>query len=66
MQALLTFVLPLGLATFYPAQSFLGIAAADGVAEVAPWMMPPLALAIAALGAGVFHLGLRRYVSSGT
>ncbi|BBF93483.1 ABC transporter permease [Blastochloris tepida] len=66
VQVLLTFVLPLGLATFYPAQSFLGIAATNGVAEVAPWMMPLLALAVAAFGAGVFHLGLRRYVSSGT
>ncbi|NJL07328.1 MAG: hypothetical protein HC900_02995 [Methylacidiphilales bacterium] len=66
VQVLLTFVLPLGLATFYPAQAFLGIAAPDGVPQVAPWMMPLVALAVATLGAGVFHLGLRRYVSSGT
>jgi ABC-2 type transport system permease protein len=66
LQLLLTFVVPLGLATFYPAQIFLDIASPQVVATPQFWMLPLLALAVVALGAAIFHLGLRSYVSSGT
>lgn len=66
IQVALTFVLPIGLATFYPARIFLDIAAPSAIATVQFWMLPPLALLIVAIGAGIFHLGLRSYASSGT
>jgi ABC-2 type transport system permease protein len=66
LQVALTFVLPLGLATFYPAQAFLGLATPSATAIIAWWMLPPVALAIAGLGTLVFLLGLRSYASSGT
>ncbi len=66
IQVLLTFVLPIGLATFYPARIVLDIAAPAAIATVHFWLLPPLALLIVAVGATVFHLGLRSYASSGT
>lgn len=66
IQFLLTFVLPLGLATYYPAQVFLEIASPDALVTVRYWMLPVLSAVVLAVGVGLFHLGLRSYISSGT
>jgi ABC-2 type transport system permease protein len=66
MQFALTFVLPLGLATFYPVRALLGIATPQALVVIDAWMLPCLCLGAAAIGIAVFQAGLRRYVSSGT
>lgn len=66
LQIFLSFIIPLGFAAFYPAQAFLGIR--PGLQGFwMPALVIPLAVAlvwVAALTA--FHLGLKRYQSSGT
>ena len=66
LQVLLTFVMPLGLATFYPTERFLGLESPDAVVSFELWLLPPMALLIVVLGVALFHLGLRQYSSSGT
>lgn len=66
LQFFLSFVIPLGFAAFYPAQVFLGIR--PGIQGFwIPFFMIPAAAALVWGGAwAVFHLGLKRYQSSGT
>lgn len=66
VQVFLSFIVPVGLATFYPAQRFLGLDSAQAVFSFQFWMLPLFASAIMGVGILLFHLGLRSYASSGT
>ena len=66
LQALLTFVLPLGFIGFYPACDFLGQSANTSLPlDVALWT-PAVGVAMLALALAIFAAGLRRYESAGS
>ena len=66
MQALLTFVFPLGFIGFYPACDFLGQNDNTSLPlDVALWT-PAVGIAMLALALIVFRAGLRRYESAGS
>ena len=66
LQALLTFVLPLGFIGFYPACDFLGQSANTSLPlDVALWT-PAVGVAMLVLALAVFAAGLRRYESAGS
>ncbi|MXX38780.1 MAG: hypothetical protein F4Y91_05580 [Gemmatimonadetes bacterium] len=66
LQALLTFVLPLGFIGFYPACDFLGQSANTSLPlDVALWT-PAVGAAMLVLALAVFAAGLRRYESAGS
>jgi ABC-2 type transport system permease protein len=66
LQLFLTFIVPVGLATFYPARLLLGITAEHSLYSFEFWILPLISLGVMALGLGIFRLGLHTYVSSGT
>lgn len=59
--AVLTWVVPVGFASFYPATYLLGRAP-----DTLPWAGPVVALALFGLGYRFFQFGLRRYGSTGS
>lgn len=66
LQAALTFVLPLGLATYYPVNALLHFNGTPGIITIPFWLLPLLSALVLLFGIRVFHMGLRSYVSSGT
>jgi ABC-2 type transport system permease protein len=66
MQALLTFIFPLGFIGFYPACDFLGQSDNTSLPlDVALWT-PVVGVLMLALALRVFRAGLRRYESAGS
>lgn len=66
LQVFLSFIVPLGFASFYPAQAFLHLDPGLQGFLVPLLYIPLAAILVAAIAWGVFSLGLGRYQSSGT
>lgn len=66
LQAVLTFVLPLGLATYYPVHALLQFHGAPGIVTIPFWLLPVISALVLLFGIRAFHMGLRSYVGSGT
>ena len=62
IQFLLSWIIPFGFATFYPASRLLG----RPEFRVYAWLIPLVSAATFALAAGSWRLGLRRYSSTGS
>jgi len=65
IQAILTFLLPLGLISFYPASAFIGKDAGFAFPGAVPLWTLAAGILFTLLGRGLFNAGLRHYDSAG-
>lgn len=66
LQLVLSFIIPLGFTSFYPAQAFLGVEPGLQGFLVPFWYIPLVTLVVLGVAWSLFTLGLSRYQSSGT
>ena len=65
MQLILTFVIPIGWVSFYPASELLGIEHAFSTGGMGVWITLAVGIATMLIAGLVFKIGMRRYESAG-
>lgn len=66
VQFLLTFIIPIGWVSFYPAAELMGITGDVFMPGMAPWISLMMGTIVFAVAATVFYAGLKRYESAGS
>lgn len=65
MQLILTYIIPIGWVSFYPASGLLGIEATFMAGSVGVWITLGVGLVVMLAAGLVFKMGMRRYESAG-
>ncbi len=65
MQLILTFVIPIGWVSFYPASELLGIEHAFSIGGMEVWITLAVGIVTMLIAGLVFKIGMRRYESAG-
>lgn len=66
VQFILTFIIPIGWVSFYPAADLMGISSDVFMQGIAPVISLGAGIAVFAVAAAVFYSGLKRYESAGS
>lgn len=66
VQFILTFLIPIGWVSFYPAADLMGISGELFMPGIAPWISLAMGALVFAVAAAVFYTGLKRYESAGS
>lgn len=65
LQLILTFIIPIGWVSFYPASELLGIETAFSAGGLGVWITLFAGIAVMLIAGAVFKAGMRRYESAG-
>lgn len=65
LQLILTFIIPIGWVSFYPASELLGIETAFSAGGLGVWITLLAGIAVMLVAGAVFRIGMKRYESAG-
>ena len=65
LQLILTFIIPIGWVSFYPASELLGIETAFSAGGLGVWITLFAGIAVMLIAGAVFKIGMKRYESAG-
>ena len=65
LQLILTFIIPIGWVSFYPASGLLGIETAFSAGGLGVWITLFAGIAVMLVAGAVFRIGMKRYESAG-
>lgn len=65
VQFILTYLIPIGWVSFYPAAELLGVPNGRFIWHGAVWLTLAAGVAVFLVAAGVFHMGVKKYESAG-